>query len=160
MATRINLGASTDIRPGWINADIFAYPGIDTVCDLNERWPWPESSVDEFHAADIFEHLQSRIFTMNQAWKCLKPGGILRMECPDAAKGAGQWQDCTHVTPWTPNGLQYFQDGSPAHKRFSAAYGITARFKLLSCMESKYVELAGDVCCEVYKFRAVLEALK
>ena len=160
MATRINLGASTDIRPGWINADIFAYPGIDTVCDLNERWPWPESSVDEFHAVDIFEHLQSRIFTMNQAWKCLKPGGILRMECPDAAKGAGQWQDCTHITPWTPNGIQYFQDGSPAWKRFHESYGISARFKVHSITERSYTEMAGSCKCEVWKFVAILEAVK
>jgi predicted SAM-dependent methyltransferase len=165
MATRLNLGASTDIRAGWVNADIFAAPGIDVVTNLDEPWPWPESSVDEIYAADIFEHLQNRIFTMNQAWLVLKPGGILTMECPDAAKGAGQWQDCTHVMPWTPNGLQYFADGSPAHKRFSAAYGITARFKILGVTERVYKEFAGDpnghgVYCDVWKFTALLEAVK
>lgn len=175
MATRLNLGASTDIRAGWINVDIFDAPGIDAVVDLNEPWPWPESSVDEIYAADIFEHLDNRIFTMNQSWLVLRPGGILTMECPDAAKGAGQWQDPTHVTPWTPNGLQYFADGSPAHKRFAAAYGITARFKVLEVRERKYTEIAGPierglgamnyvqmnyVQCEVWKFAAVLEAIK
>ena len=105
-------------------------------------------------------HPLGRIHWMNECWRALRAGGILRMECPDAAKGAGQWQDCTHVTPWTPNGLQYFVDGSPAHKRFAEAYGITARFKLLSCTETHYVELAGDVRCEVWKFRAILEAVK
>ena len=97
---------------------------------------------------------------MNQAWRCLKPGGILRMECPDAAKGTGQWQDPTHVTPWTPNGLQYFQDGSPAWKRFHDAYGISARFLVHSITERSYTEMAGSCRCEVWKWTAILEAVK
>jgi predicted SAM-dependent methyltransferase len=110
-------------------------------------------------------HWSGRIHVMNESWRVLKPGGILRMECPDAAKGAGQWQDPTHVTPWTPNGLQYFADNSPAHKRFAAAYGIMARFKLISCTERKYNEvtpaLTGNgVMCEVWKFTAAMEAVK
>ena len=166
--------------------------------DLALPWPWDDSSVDEIYAADIFEHIgdcdhygaecqkclpppeggqsdrfrhwSGRIHLMNESWRVLKPGGILTMECPDAAKGAGQWQDPTHVTPWTPNGLQYFADGSPAHKRFAAAYGITARFKVLEVRERVYHEIAGPaerglgdmnyVRCEVWKFTARLECVK
>jgi predicted SAM-dependent methyltransferase len=157
------------------------------LADLAFLWPWQDSSVDEIYAADIFEHIgdcshwmgncgiccpgeaerlittrhwSGRIHVMNESWRVLKPGGILTMECPDAAKGAGQWQDPTHVTPWTPNGLQYFQDGSGAHKRFAKAYGITARFKILGISERKYEELAGNLRCEVWKFKAFLEAVK
>ena len=162
--TRLNLGCSTDLRGGeWTNVDI-AQP-CDVVADLAQPWPWEDSSVDEIYAADIFEHLPNRIHTMNQAWRVLRPGGILTMECPDAAKGAGQWQDPTHVSPWTPNALQYYTDGSPAHKRFAAAYGITARFKVLMVTERAYREIAGDVkgsavACDVWKWTARLETVK
>jgi predicted SAM-dependent methyltransferase len=163
--------------------------------DLALPWPWDDSSVDEIYAADIAEHIGdcqhlgeewcdwcapkrggmpfgkrtrhplARIHWANEAHRVLKPGGILHMECPDAAKGAGQWQDPTHVTPWTPNGLQYFADGSLAHKRFATAYGITARFNVLQVTERSYFEMAGPVLgpavrCEVFKFAAVLEAVK
>ena len=179
----------------WVNVDIVPLTAIDarvsgayTQADLALPWPWQDSSVDEIYAADIFEHIgdcnhmytvdvfehvalapprhwSGRIHVMNEAWRVLKTGGILTMECPDAAKGAGQWQDPTHVTPWTPNALQYYADGSPAHKRFAAAYGITARFKIIGVTERAYYEDAGplsghNVRCEVWKFTARLEAVK
>ena len=155
---KLNIGCSSDARPGWTNVDLVQ--PCDQIADLSLPWPWPDSSVEEIYAADIFEHLPNRIHTMNEAHRVLAPGGILTLECPDAAKGAGQWQDCTHVSAWTPNGLQYFADGSPAWKRFAKAYGITARFRVLSVRERKYVEMADAVQCEVWKFTAVLEAVK
>jgi predicted SAM-dependent methyltransferase len=185
---RLNLGCSTDLRGGeWMNVDI-APPDYDPIlertpqfelADLARPWPWEDSSVDEIYAADIFEHIgdiprldcyergpmggrhwSGRIHVMNESWRVLKPGGILTMECPDAAKGCGQWQDPTHVTPWTPNGLQYFRQGTPAYKRFAKAYGITARFNVLSVNERKYEEMVCGVRCEVWKFTAVMEAIK
>ena len=211
---RLNLGCSSDLRgPDWLNVDLvkpaYCTSGVGDAeffpADLSLPWPWPDSSVDEIYAADIFEHIgdcrhtgkqicsacyrprrgeasgcqicgmmpcyesnphcqirhwSGRIHVMNESWRVLKPGGILRMECPDAAKGAGQWQDPTHVQPWTPNGIQYFQDGSQAWKRFHDAYGILARFKVHSITEQSYTEMAGSCRCEVYKFAAVLEAMK
>ena len=158
---KLNLGCSTDYREGWVNVDIA--PPCDQIVDLADYilpWPWSDSSVDEIYAADIFEHLPDRIHTMNEAWRVLRPGGRLTIECPDAAKGCGQWQDPQHVSAWTPNGLQYFADGSQAWQRFHKAYGITARFRVLSVTERDYWELVGSVRCQVWKFMAVLEAVK
>ncbi len=167
---KLNLGCCDDVLPGWVNVDRpfdssragRRRSGVEfQYADLAEPWPWADSTVDEIYAADIFEHLPDRIHTMNEAHRVLKPGGVLRMECPDASKGSGQWQDPTHVSAWTPNGLQYFEDGSPAHRRFSRAYGIKARFRVVELTERKYTDLAGGVIrCEVWKFRAVLEAVK
>ena len=185
---RLNLGCSSATMSGYVNVDLVQ--PCDQVADLALPWPWEDSSVEEIYAADIFEHIgdcdhtfamscqrcdpdflmsteesprrhwSGRIHVMNEAWRTLTPGGILRMECPDAAKGAGAFQDPQHVSYWTPNALQYYMDGSPAHKRFAAAYGITARFRVLMCTDRKYFELAGACNCEVYKFTAVLEAVK
>lgn len=188
---KLNLGCSTDLRGGeWKDVDL-AEP-CDIVADLSLPWPWEDSSVDEIYAADIFDHIgdcphtgrvycsrcwtghhaayterhwSGRIHVMNESWRVLKPGGFLIMECPDAAKGAGHFQDPQHVSPWTPNALQYYTDRSPAHKRFAWAYGITARFKVLAVVERRYEEVAGPVAeqcvrCDVWKWTAKLEAVK
>ena len=187
----LNVDIAPDARRSSGTATAYdVQPGEYLQADLALPWPWDDSSVDEIYAADIFEHIgdcrtgnvfvgpdaqgyatfkerhwSGRIHVMNESWRVLKPSGILTMECPDAAKGTGQWQDPTHVTSWTPNGLQYFADGSPAHKRFAAAYGITARFHVLSVTERLYSEIAGprdgySVGCDVWKFAARLEAVK
>lgn len=188
----LNLGSSDRAIPGYVAVDVVPRPegmtGEYQKADLALPWLWPDSSVERIYAADIFEHIgdcqhtgkqicsrcmpreidgrhwSGRIHVMNESWRVLQPGGILTMECPDASKGAGQWQDCTHVQPWTPNGLQYFADGSGAHKRFAVAYGITARFRVLSVTERMYAEMAGptgaQVNCEVWKFTAKMECVK
>ena len=182
---RLNLGSSDAHLKGFVNVDLVQ--PCDQVADLALPWPWEDSSAEEILARDIFEHIgdchsftvstnamgyaefkvrhwSGRIHVMNEAHRVLVPGGRLTMECPDAAKGAGQWQDPTHVTPWTPNGMQYFcVDMVPPSKawvRFHEAHGTTAKFKLLSCSERMYEEMAGSCKCQVFKFTAILEAVK
>ena len=151
---KLNLGSSDRAFPGFVAVDM-AMPA-DMLADLSKPWPWKDSSVDEVRAHDIFEHLPSRIQTMNELHRVLKPGGRATVEVPSAAHGAGFAQDPTHVSPWCMNSFQYFQDGSIATKRFSAAYGITARFKIVHLGEYEYM----DAFEPVWKVTTILEAVK
>lgn len=112
--------------------------------------------MDEVAAHDIFEHLPDRIHTMNELWRVLKPGGRATIELPNAARGAGQWQDPTHISQWCMNTFQYFQEGSFAVKRLAKSYGISARFKVVSLTEREYEDFREPV----WKITAVLEAVK
>jgi len=151
---KLNLGCADRVFPGFRSVD--RVPPADEIADLEQRWPWPDSSVDEIVAHDIFEHLASRIHTMNELWRVLKPGGRATIEVPSAAKGAGFAQDPTHKTPWCMNTFQYFQDGSFAVQRLAKSYGILARFRVLSLTEREY----QDAHEKVWKITAVLEAVK
>jgi ubiquinone/menaquinone biosynthesis C-methylase UbiE len=153
-ALKLNLGACDRSIPGFLSVDIC--PPADVVADLSLPWPWPDSSVDEVRAHDVFEHLPSRIQTMNELWRVLKPRGHATVEVPSATKGAGFAQDPTHVSAWCMNSFQYFEFGSFAHKRLAKSYGITARFKIVSLTEREY----QDAYEKVWKITAVLECVK
>lgn len=151
---RLNLGCADDHRVGFTNVDIA--PPADVIADLREPWPWPDSSVDEVFARDVFEHLPDRVHTMNQLWRVLKPGARATVEVPSAVHGSGFAQDPTHVSAWALNSFQYFRDGSFAQQRLSAAYGIVARFHVVDLSEREY----RDEFESVWKITAVLEAIK
>lgn len=151
---KLNLGCCDRAIPGFIGVDIA--PPADVIADLSKRWPWPSSSVDEVVAFDVIEHIADRIHFMNELHRVLKAGSRATIETPNAAKGAGYFQDPTHVSPWCQNSFQYFESGSFAHKRLSKPYGITAAFRIVSLTERPY----QDVHEQVWKITAILEAIK
>ena len=138
---RLYLGCNQNPQPGYINVDIEQYAGVDVVADLEKKWPWPDASVDEIYTADLPEHLRQwwdeydvdsaetvadikkalqhprRVYGiihfMNECWRVLKSGGILRAKIPTTESKA--WaQDPTHVSYWNENSFLYFIEGGYA----------------------------------------------
>jgi predicted SAM-dependent methyltransferase len=140
--------------PGFVNCDIC--PPADVIADLTETWPWPDSSVDEVFAGDIFEHLPDRIFTMNELWRVLKPGAIATLVIPSAVHGSGFAQDPTHVSLWCLNSFQYFDVAAYGYQRLAKHYGIKGGFTVRALSEAEY----GDYREPVWKITAVLGAVK
>ncbi len=126
---RLNLGACDEQSrvAGYVSVDIAK--GADVVADLTKAWPWETSTVDEVLAIDLIEHLPDKIFTMNEAFRVLKPGGILKITVP-TTDGRGAWQDPTHISFWNRNSFWYFTDGDAHRERFGERYGIEARFRV------------------------------
>lgn len=162
MSLKLNLGSADRHFDGYVSVDkvlpaSWQSPIDCQYADLSHpRWPWENSSVDEIRAWDVIEHLPNRILTMNEAWRILVPGGRLDIEVPNAARGAGFFQDPTHVSMWCMNSFQYYEEGSFARHRLGAAYGITARFRVAQLAEFP----CKDVVEEVWKIKAILEAVK
>jgi SAM-dependent methyltransferase len=133
MELRLNLGSNDRRFPGYASVDIA--PPADILADLTKPWPWEDSSVAAVKAFHIFEHLPDSMNTMNELWRVCKPGAIIEMEVPNAAHGAGAFQDPTHKSFWTMNTFWYFADGTPHRERLGKAYGIKARFRVLDLRE-------------------------
>ena len=198
---RLNLGCAERHMTGYVNVDIA--PPADELVDLSGPWPWEDSSVEEVLAYDVIEHIGDwtsqavierhwfargmvdefperhtlgRVHFMNELHRVLKPGAQATIETPNAARGCGYPCDPTHVSPWCLSTFRYFEKGSFAHTRLSAAYGITAAFKIVSLEEARFpaefspqqipyteppfavwVPARAEVA---WKIRAVLEAVK
>jgi len=108
---KLNLGCGTDLRPGWCNVDIIQMPGADVVCDLNERWPWEDNSVDQVWASDVFEHLKDKMHVMEEMWRVCKHGVFCEVETPNMIYNPAAWSDPTHRTSWHPENMEYFRPG-------------------------------------------------
>ena len=96
---KLNLGCCDAPLGGYVNVDLVPGPGVDQVADLRQSWPWPDNSVEYIRAWDIVEHLPDKIFTMNETWRVLQPGGRVEIAVP-TTDGTGAFQDPTHVSFW------------------------------------------------------------
>lgn len=153
---RLNLGSADRLIDGFASVDI--HPPADFACDLSERWPWEDSTIDEIVAFDVIEHLLDKTHTMNEMWRVLKAGSKATIEVP-IFPGVGAVCDPTHVSYWTMGTFEYYEKGNFARERFrnSNYYGIHADFKILSMNPSNYQNRFGE---NVPKVTAILEAVK
>ncbi|MBW8190826.1 glycosyltransferase [Neiella marina] len=85
---KLNLGCGADQKEGWINIDSgdhFGQQGLDIVHDLATGIPFPSNSIDFIFHEHFIEHLtreQGKALTQ-ECFRVLKPGGVLRIACPD-----------------------------------------------------------------------------
>lgn len=123
---KLNLGAGNDIRAGFVNHDIAELPGINVVHNLNiYPWPWNDAEFDEIVANDLLEHLDDFMKSMEELFRILKPGGIVKVKVP-------YWNSVTcHADPTHKRGFHemrfhFFDPDSPLCKE--RAYYTHARF--------------------------------
>jgi SAM-dependent methyltransferase len=154
---KLNLGANDRRFDGFISVDVCE--PADQIADLTQPWPWPDNSVDEILAFDVFEHLPNKRQTINELYRVLKPGGIARIQVPHATEGDGGHCDPTHVSYWTTSDFEYYQRGNFARERFrnSPYYGVKADFDVLEMRKTRHQREWGG---HVVEINAVLRASK
>ncbi len=126
---KLNLGSSDGHVPGFVNVDIV--PPADQIADLTEHWPWATGTVEYIRAHDIIEHLPDKIHTMNEAYRVLQVDGVFDIAVP-TTDGRGAFQDPQHISFWNRNSFFYYTAGIPERERFGDAYGVVARFEVIS----------------------------
>jgi hypothetical protein len=104
---KLDLGAGKNGKEGFTKVDRRAFPGIDVVTDLLEKWPWEDSSVDEAHMSHTLEHFGSRhrVWVMNELYRVLKPGAKCQIITPHWCSSRA-YGDFTHQ--WPPVGEMFY----------------------------------------------------
>jgi predicted SAM-dependent methyltransferase len=99
---RVHLGpGQKNYLRGWINVDanlISCRP--DVWADLRYSLPFPNRSVDCVYSHHVIEHLPDLDFHFAEMYRCLKPGGVIRIAGPHGEnamralqKGLAEWFD-------------------------------------------------------------------
>lgn len=156
MSARLHLGCGHDIRPGWVNHDLAALPGVDTVHDLRVRpWPWADGTFGRIEAFHVLEHLPDTVGMFEELHRICAPGArvVLRVpwwNSPDFVS------DPTHVVQFNQHTLEFFDpDSSRCRER---PYYSTARFRVLR--QDYFVRVFGDYRLVTAAFvKRVLERL-
>lgn len=161
---KVDLGSADAAHPGFDRyVDIVRNVNIPAdkmvVADLTKPWPFADSSVILFRAHDILEHLPNKIFTLNEAWRVLAPGGQMDIFVP-TFDGVGSVCDPTHVSYWVRHSFDYHLAGSAEHNRFAVSYGITSKFKVISEKKTEYVKKYASGPETVRHLSIVLGAVK
>lgn len=126
---KLNIGAGTDLRLGYVNHDISPLDGIDCVHDLNVYpWPWEDASFEEIIANDVIEHLDDFMKAMEELYRVLEPGGVVKLSVPYWNSVSAQG-DPTHRRGFHEYTFRFFDPESPLCKE--RYYYTSARFSII-----------------------------
>ena len=80
---KLNIGCGKDIRDGYVNVDMFPYPGVDQSIDLTVfPWPLESNSADNIFTSHCIEHIFDQEGFLKECHRILKPGGELFIKAP------------------------------------------------------------------------------
>lgn len=103
---KLDLCGGVDKQVGMISVD---KKNGDVTTDLNNLWPFKDSSVGVLRASDALEHLTNPVHTMNEAYRVLTHGGLFFIEVP-STDGVGAFCDPTHVSFWNSRSFRYYTE--------------------------------------------------
>jgi len=138
---KLNLGAGSVIRDGWVNVDIAPLPGVDVVWDLDVApWPWPDGAAERIEAKDVFEHVDDPILFMTECWRVLAPAGTLRIRTP-YWRSRDAFTDPTHKRFPTEHTFDYWIPGTELYRANNRAYGAVCFQRVSSRLDGGSMEL-------------------
>lgn len=79
---RLNIGCGRDIKPGWLNCDLFPGEGVDLVFNASKSLPLKDESVSEIYMSHVLEHILNWEDLVYECSRLLKIGGNLILRVP------------------------------------------------------------------------------
>ncbi len=135
---RLNLGCGTDIRTGWVNADIVDYGG-NVVMDLNAYpYPFPESHFDFILCSHVLEHLGNFNKVVSELHRIARSGAHIEVRVPFFLS-TKYYSEPDHRIPFGIRSFDNYEVLEGRKLRFyerwklvhRTNYGSAARFRIL-----------------------------
>jgi ubiquinone/menaquinone biosynthesis C-methylase UbiE len=80
-----------------------------TVCGNAEKLPFKDNTFFDVKAYHVLEHIPNIVETMNECWRVLVDGGMLRT-CVPMFPSVGSIADPTHIRYFIPETFEYFTE--------------------------------------------------
>lgn len=107
----VDLGCGSKKEAGALGVDIFPYPGVDIVANLDEvPWPLEDSKFDRITSTHILEHVADVVAFLSEVHRIAKPGGLLQIVTPHFSS-INSWADPTHLRHLSTNWHELFLPG-------------------------------------------------
>lgn len=131
----LDIGCGRDKIPEAIGLDHMSLPGVDVVCDLNERLPFEDGEFDVVYSNQVLEHVSNMIGLVEEINRVLVPGGLMVAHVP-YFRSSWAAVDPTHVRNFTLNSLDYFIEGTLAHEDYR--FSDTSYSKIEKFLDGNY----------------------
>lgn len=82
---KLQLAASNNLLPGWLNTDVFPNHESVAYLDATRQFPFDDDTFDCIMSEHMIEHIEYRDaqFMLRECFRVLKPGGRVRVATPD-----------------------------------------------------------------------------
>lgn len=108
---KLNVGCGTDIRPGFVNMDIAALPGVDVVHNIEQLpLPFASDTFSEIVCQDVLEHVDY-IPILKELHRILKKDGLLHIRVPHFTS-RNNYIDPTHKRMFSSRTFEFFVGNS------------------------------------------------
>jgi predicted SAM-dependent methyltransferase len=141
---KLNIGCGSKPLKGYTNLDIIVHDGVDVICDIEQGLPFSGEEFDEVVADYVLCQICSpKAFmgVMNDIWKILKVGGVLKLRVPNANYPCA-FQDPMDCRRFVPETFDYFDKDHYRYKMFDYGFKPWKVLKVKPEREDRlYVEM-------------------
>jgi predicted SAM-dependent methyltransferase len=105
----VNIGCGYIAHPDWINLDIAPATPIVKSFDLRRGLPEASGTIDVCYSSHVLEHLLTpeAQFLVQDCFRVLKPGGILRLVVPDLENIVREYLRCLDMVDFDQENWDY-----------------------------------------------------